>query len=152
MDVNAQVDPEPYQPYSGRISFKGFALRVGIVLFGWFVTAFTGMAFTLLLDEIGGAEHDFDRITKVTGVAALMVIIGVYRVAARKFKFRKPSRVVRVALNITWVVLTFFAVGGTVEIAVGHPNIAAGISGIVAAVLVCMLVSRKPETIPVTQV
>jgi hypothetical protein len=72
------------------------------------------------------------------------VIILEYRFAACKFKFRAPARLVRIALNITWAALAFFLVGGTVEIAIGHPNFEAGISAIVAAVLACMLVSRKP--------
>jgi len=42
MDVNTQVDPEPYQPWNRRLSFKGFALRVGIVLVGWITTRMFG--------------------------------------------------------------------------------------------------------------
>jgi hypothetical protein len=53
---------------------------------------------------------------------------------------------VRIALNITWTALTFFLVGGTVEIAIGHQNFGAGIAGIVAAILVYVLVSRKAVT------
>ena len=142
VDLNTQIDPEPYQPYTGRISFKGFALRVGIVLVAYLSTAFTGIVVNMLLYAISNG-HDDDHIDKVAGLAAIAVVILEYRFAASKFKFRKPGRIVRIALNITWTALTFFIVGGTVVIAIGHPNIGSGIAGVVAAVLVYMLVSRK---------
>jgi len=149
MDVNTQIDPEPDQPPEpSRFSFKGFLkgslIRIGFVLVGYLCTAATGTVIILFLGSISN-HNDWDRIDKLSSVAALMVVIGAYRFGAWKAGFPKPGRIVRTLLNITWAVLTFVVVGGTVEIAIGHPNIGSGIAGIVAAVLVYMIVNRRPN-------
>jgi len=118
---------------------KAVGLRTGLILAGWLCTAITGILPAIL----AARDADLELIKRAETAYEIVTIWAVYRLGARLLRLPLPGRVMRVVLNLAWAVFGYVIVGGTVEILIGHPTLAAGVAGLSFAIVLYLLLARQ---------
>jgi hypothetical protein len=128
------------------VNWKSIGLHAAVVLVAWFV----GSGFFGLIPDIIAPRTlpvDSPLLHKATIAYELFGIWVVYRVGSRLFKFPGPKGTMFMLVRLAWCFFAFTTAGGTVELLVGYPTFAAGLAGLVLAIVVFFL-PRPPKSLP----
>jgi hypothetical protein len=123
-------------------NLKSIGLRIGLFLVAWFLGSVIFGFLALVL--FGPYALDHERFMGVQAAYGTFGIWIAYRIGARLLSFPGPRGVMFVVIRLTWCFLAYLIVGASVEVVVGHPTIAAGLSGIPLAVVMFFLPWPKP--------
>ena len=137
--IKREAPSAPVRPLSKPSRLRAILSRVGLFVVAWLVgSAVFGVVADLVFSPIHSTEIS-QRL--VNGYEAFGVWC-VYRIGARLFRFRAPRGPMLMLNRLTWCFFAYSLVGGSVEVAVGHPTLAAGVSGIPLAVVLYLLLTR----------
>lgn len=121
---------------------KTWAIRTALVLIGWLLSGFVAMI-PLLIASKETLDNNYTLYQKADTGYILFCIWTTYRLGARGFRLSPPTGYMKATIDLMWVLWSYVIVGGSVELAVGHPTIAAGLSGLPLAVVLYILLKRQ---------
>ena len=123
-----------------KLVLRQWGIRIGLLIRSWIVG---GAVFGVIAATLYGGESE-----RFQQVVSAYVILGTwvcYRLGARILRLPPPRGVMCTFINLFWCLQTFAFVGGAEEALVGRPNLGAGFSGIVAAVLLYLLLAQHTK-------
>jgi hypothetical protein len=126
---------------------KAVALRIGLVLFAWLLGSVLAM---FLMIFVGRQALDTNHRLYDNANSAYILFFSwaMYRMEAYLARLPLPRGKMRTVINLTWAILAYTVVGGSVELVVGGPTLAAGLSGIPFAVVLYLLLARQQSPVP----
>jgi hypothetical protein len=118
---------------------KTIALHVALVIVAWLIGGGTFGFIPMVMVE---KDHNWDQLQRLTLGFEVFGNWVIYRIGAHLLRFPPPGEGMALLIRMAWCFFTYVLVGGSVEVAIGHPSIAAGLSGIPLGIVLFLLLAR----------
>ena len=125
---------------------KTLSKRVGLIVAAWLIGS-TVFGFIPMLLGLFSLQH-FEMYQRLQNGYEAFGVWVVYRIGARLLHLSPPSGLQLALIRLTWCFFAYVLVGGSVEVAIGRPTIAAGLSGIPLAIVLYLLLARVRPNAP----
>jgi len=120
---------------------KASSLRIVLVLVGWIATGVTALIPVI----ISARSAETALIQRAETAYEIVTIWAVYRLGARVLRFPPPRGGMHVIINVVWAVFSYVIIGGSVEVMIGAPTLAAGLAGIPFGIVFYLLIARQSK-------